>query len=146
MTLQFISELGHVVLITSGIRRVSEDTTLAFRWKKILVVLFFIKNNCVIVFFFFYVFLGRKHVCVHAKLRHKKGKCTLFILSTIEFWRKINTLPSLFCCIGRVIPIFPQKMYWSNTSEVDIKVLLHSPTQKVLKQTVDQKASLIRNY
>ena len=45
--------------------------------------------------------------------------------------------------IGRVFPIFRQKMFGPNPSEMGIRVFIPSPTQKTVKKTIDRKAFYI---
>ena len=61
---------------------------------------------------------NRKKYFNHKKY---KEKCWL--------WREINTFPSISSFADRVFSIFRRKIYGSDQSEMEIKVIIPAPTQ-----------------
>ena len=57
-------------------------------------------------------------------VHYKDKRCRL--------WREINTFSSISSLIGCVCSTFRRKKYKPNPSEMDMKVLIPAPTQKIL--------------
>ena len=61
-------------------------------------------------------------------------------------WEEINTFHSIPFLIDCAFSIIRQKIYEPNPLEKDIKLLIHAPTQYILKQTKNQMSAVIGKY
>ena len=99
--------------------------------------------SIVLSFLLFILFLGGNHSCLHVKSKYKEGKGTLIILSRrgkCRLWRETNTFQSFSSFTDCVFSIFRRKKYASNPSEVNIKVVIPAPTEKIYTLSKDQSS------
>ena len=59
----------------------------------------------------------------------KSALIIIFIKEKCRLWRETNTFPSIYSLTDRVFSIFRQKIYVSNPSEMNIKMLIPAPTR-----------------
>ena len=81
-----------------------------------------------------YLFLGRKHKCLHVKSRYNWGQLILqkrHQRLKYHIWWEINTFPTLSSLIGHVLPIFRRRMDGPNPSKMFIKMLILALTSQL---------------